>query len=270
MLATAENPAHFICSDVRLERDGKCVIESPDIVQATWPSAAFWRSNHAFNFVRDVFHSHYHHAGTDDAFTALSEPSEWESATDRSLYRAILQARRQRLPSYVAEAQGRLAYLKAFRSKRTSSLPERHLEQMSHSFEATIAQNENSEAARRLGVTLLVAIPFALTELLVHLSEAVHSRGGEHAAAPDHAANFLQSLYWFISGHPLRALAMLVVLGALYAHWTRLVRLERWPVHRAIRRAYATYRLRRKTRIDFVRLAVIVIGLVGIWFIVRG
>ncbi len=267
-LADSESPSHFISSDIRLERSGKCCVQSAVEVQSTWPPSPFWRSNHAFNFVRDLFHSHYHHAGTDDAFTALSEEASWERATDQSLYRAILQARRRRLPSYVAEAQGRLAYLKAFREPRLTSLPERHLEQMAHSFEATIAQNENSESARRLGVTLLVAVPFALTELLVHLSEAVH--GSPHGDATDHAKSYLVGLYWSVSNHPFRAIALLVILGALYAHSTRLVRVERWPLHRAIRRAYATYRLRRKWRVDLARLAIALLGLVGVWLIVQG
>jgi hypothetical protein len=260
-IAGAENPANFMSADINIERSGECHILVPDAGPPTWPVAPFERALPFFRFARDLFHQHYHHPHSDDAFTGIREATAgdaWKVDTDGTLYRAVLGARRRGKPADLAEAAGRLAYLDAFQRKMLPPTT-RTLEQLSQSLEASNQQAEHKAAVARLSFTVLLVAPFVIIEALAHLSAAVRDdlRLGVGQVDQLHAA--MLSIYSFVALSPGYAIVLLSLFGAWYIHQTELLRPHTWPLIIDVNRAL-TGAIRRGRRWP-VRLYNLLIGI---------
>ena len=240
-LAQQENPAHFISAEITLKRNGQCTVEVPDLGPPTWPGSPAERAAYVFMFVRDIFHAHYHHADSDDRLVPLVEGTDeqnWADQTERALFRSVLNARRNGHHQDLIEAEGRIAYLSAFRTLFPRCVKERDLAHIGTSLAASIAQKKVRIERKAIGTTLFLAIPFALFELSVHLREAAT---GEHriTSSPlvDNLGIFFERLYDAVSFDLAATVALLYIILFFYGCFSGLLDVNRWRLTRALTRS---------------------------------
>lgn len=101
--------------DFELQRTGLVTFENLTRSDSFATQAALERAQKAFFFLRDIVHSHYHHAPRADTLLRVSirnseRPNEWAIRSLRSLYRKTIEMRRQNDLAKVVSAKGILAY----------------------------------------------------------------------------------------------------------------------------------------------------------------
>jgi hypothetical protein len=229
-----ENPTHIAAAEVVLVRDGKCNIQ-PIGYPLNWPQEQEV-ANYIFMFVRDLFHSHYHHPDSDDALVPLcGHPTDWARETEKSLYRAVIAARRFKRPSDLAEAAGRLAYLKHFREHFEVNDPARDLIHLGMSIEASAEQSKAAGERRALTTTVIFAIPFAIFEVVVHVDELVKE---DIKIGRDHFKIEISQVYQLLSCNLTISLFLIALFLLSYGVFAGMLDVKRLRITKAIIRAF--------------------------------
>lgn len=210
---------------VRVERCGTCHISDLEIscgsklsIDDTWNASDEAKANQIYRFVRDLFHSHYHHHWAEDCLTSVTQADgtyRWIHNARRQIYRALISCRRAGSEEGLAQAAGHLSYLKSLNSVYPKELaavaPVRNLD----SLESSISSAQNSVSAkkngRRIAVTALAVLPFGIFTFLVSLTRAVSETSTNKGLE-----NFFRHCYELLSGNLVLAAVMLLAVAVIY------------------------------------------------------
>lgn len=215
-----------------LYRTGECRLRMP-IAEAGREGEQALLVRHAYYFIRDTAHRHYHHASRDDRLLPAVEVGASEGADDIEWRREVLWAltrtigeyRRSRSMAQRRQALGITAYADAFqatlaRIRRSPAGPDPHIEEPSlatfdfkHLRESAKVGNEVSAWRRQGGFSvaaLTIASIISLTALWVALSRLATERGWKHSGP------FASVMQWFY-GHPVYTLA--AAIGGISIVW---------------------------------------------------
>lgn len=212
-------------ANVKVERCGTCHISNLQIahgsklkIEETWNASDEAKANQIYRFVRDLFHSHYHHHWAEDCLTSVTQADgsyKWIHHARRQIYRALISCRRTGSEEGLAQAAGHLSYLKSLNAIYPEELaaiaPSRNL----GALESSITSAQNSVSAkkngRRIAVTALAVLPFGIFTFLVSLTRTVSQNSTDKALE-----NFFLRCYEVLSGNLVLAAVMLLATAVIY------------------------------------------------------
>jgi hypothetical protein len=202
-----------------------------------------------FYFIRDIAHAHQHHHPQTDTIVDIyldDGKESWKRETTYSLFRKIIQYKRQKNEKVMFEALGVLSYAQAFLSifnytDKSLGLPKYDIESLRSSIVAAQQlinwQNQNkitkSDKVRNILLTVL-SVTIAFTSLMV-------ISGRKFSVEPN---KYLDFFVFFMVQYPIHGLALVALSIYLLLLCTNVSDPGDWPIVRGFIRLLFSFKRR--------------------------